>query len=129
MPDTDAYIAAVEKEYMYFTKAKGVRPTQLASLEKIVGLFKEEEQSTPLPPATKSRRKAARTLLKDILQQICIEVFFLCAFALPITWLGTIKAPNDFVEKLQRWWSSVGHCVYLSELIPGLIDKFPSTGT
>ena len=94
----DANIAAVEKERIYFTKTSIIQPTQLASLKKIVSLFKEEENITPLPPATKSRHNAARTLLRDILQRLCAEVFFLCAFALPITRLGTIKAPNDFLQ-------------------------------
>ena len=125
----DAYIAAMEKQRAYFTTTKIIRPAQLASLEKIVTLFKEEENVAGLSLATKSRHKAARTLLRDILQQLCDEVFFLCAFVLSITWLGTVKAPNDFVERLQRWWSSDPRSGYLSGIITGLIEKFPATGT
>ncbi|KAL2168377.1 hypothetical protein VTG60DRAFT_7356 [Thermothelomyces hinnuleus] len=127
MPDTAACIAAVEKENNYFTKTDIIRPTQDASLEKIVCLFQEEQDSTRLSAATKSRRKAARTLLRDILQRICVDVFFLCAFALPITWLGTIKAPNDFVERLQSWWSNAKPPIHLRKLIPRLIGKFQNT--
>ncbi|KAK3385776.1 hypothetical protein B0H63DRAFT_544240 [Podospora didyma] len=102
--------------------------TLLASLEKTVALFKEEEDAAPmLTGATKSRHKTARTLLRTILTSIGDEVFFLCAFALPITKLGTIKAPVAFVEELQRWWSVVDHPTRLSERIPVLIKKFPIT--
>lgn len=125
----DATIAALEKGRIYFATTNVICAAQLASLEKIVSLFNEEETVTGLSPATISRHRAARTRLRDILQRVCVEVFFLCAFAIPVTRLATVNAPNDFIEKLQRWWWSHGsQSGHLSEIIPELTGKFPPTG-
>lgn len=130
MEKTAIYTTALENVLTHFSGNDTTTPAQLASIEKIIVLFKEEACDGDLPSATKSRRSAARRLLRTILQTLGDEVFFLCVFAFPITRLGTTKEQSQFIGILQGWWSTAkNRKTSLSVIIPSLVLQFPSTST
>ncbi|KAK3362396.1 hypothetical protein B0T25DRAFT_5569 [Lasiosphaeria hispida] len=49
-------------------------------------------------------------------------------FALPMTWLGTAKEPNQLIGVLQGWWlTAKRRSTNLPVVIRTLVGKFPST--
>ncbi|KAK5988027.1 hypothetical protein PT974_12163 [Cladobotryum mycophilum] len=77
------------------------------SLDKVVKLFADDLSG--YRGATKSRKKTRRTILSLVLQNIDSDMFFLCALALPESWLAKFIGSGqdaDFVLALKSWWGS-----------------------
>ncbi|KAK5988514.1 hypothetical protein PT974_09997 [Cladobotryum mycophilum] len=77
------------------------------SIDKVVELFADDLSG--YRGATKSRKKTRRTILSLVLQNIDSDMFFLCALALPESWLAKVirsEQDADFVLALKSWWGS-----------------------
>ena len=116
----EKHLKALEEERTNFINTPTENEKHLCSLKKVVALFAETDETLAgLPPATRSRHKAARSLLALIREIFGDEVFFLCIFALPITSLGTVNSAG-FVAALRAWWNNAEKPEALGEVAKNL---------
>ncbi|KAI1370201.1 hypothetical protein F4677DRAFT_382734 [Hypoxylon crocopeplum] len=97
------HITKLQAQLTYFTNTNVLSNAQNTSLQNIHTLFKDEAED--LSQSTKSRHRAARSLLRLIMGDLGYDVFFLCIFALPTTWLGTLKRHAEFINEVRKWWT------------------------
>ncbi|CAG9954318.1 unnamed protein product, partial [Clonostachys rosea f. rosea IK726] len=102
------YIDALERERANLTRSRCITSAkQNACIDKIMEVYLETETDrAKLAPAIKSRRKAAHNLMHNILAELGVPLFFVCALALPITSLASIKNTSLFVKLVQEWWNA-----------------------
>ncbi|KAI1086054.1 hypothetical protein F5B19DRAFT_498722 [Rostrohypoxylon terebratum] len=99
----ETHITKLQAQLAYFTNTNILSNAQDASLQNIITLFGDETEG--LSQATKSRHRAAQSLLRLIISDLGCDVFFLCIFALPTTSLGTMKGHAEFINKVRIWWA------------------------
>ena len=97
--DLDAQLALVEQS----PKLSG---SQNDTLQGVVGLFKEDISA--LKATKKMRRRKALRFFKGM-RKFGIELFFLCALAVPPTRVGMLnhEEVTAFTEQIKQWWVGV----------------------
>ncbi|KAI5465149.1 hypothetical protein BGZ63DRAFT_379448 [Mariannaea sp. PMI_226] len=111
----------LEAQRAYFVDDSNPSKQQQLRLDRVIVLF--QAKTADLPDTTKSRRETALKNFKKIFTELGHEVFFLCTFALPITWMGNLNQVHTLIEEIQEWWKKVAIPSGFSDLAQRLYEK------
>ncbi|KPM36562.1 hypothetical protein AK830_g9980 [Neonectria ditissima] len=111
-------LRALEEQHdCFISETAAISRKQEQWLGKVIELFQEQGAvQDQMSGTTKGRRQTAHRTFKNIFQRFGYEIFFLCTFALSITYIGTLKRTSVLFKEIEerREWAVPSPFYYIA---------------